>query len=230
MTSRLAVFALGLVAAAAATAQPVATRTPSPAPRLSGGFGRPRATPPSDGSSGGQSFTDVVRAARDARHPESKPAQEKSSLTIDNRSLVTNPNKGRISSSKTTPAKEKPSTAATPAPAGTSPAPNAAKQEESTPDQNSEAQWRAAAGALRKRVGDARAKVSELEASVKKLETDFYAWDDGQYRDRVIKPAWDRTRSQLEDTRQELAAAEKDLADLPEKARVAGAMPGWVRE
>ena len=26
----------------------------------------------------------------------------------------------------------------------------------------------------------------------RKLENDFYAWDDGYYRDRVIKPAWDR--------------------------------------
>ena len=65
----------------------------------------------------------------------------------------------------------------------------------------------------------------------KKLENDFYAWDDGQYRDRVIKPAWDRTpRASSTDAKHELAAAEKDLADLPERARRAGALPGWIRE
>jgi len=230
MTVRLCLFAAGLMAAAAATAQTIPTRTPSPVPRLSGGFGRPRATPPSDGSSAGQNLPEVGRAARDPRHPQINPAPEKSSLTIDNHSLVTNPNRGRVSTSKAPQARERPTAAIPPAPTSASAVPEAARGEQPTPGQNSEAQWRATVSAARKRVVDARAKVSELEASVKKLETDFYAWDDGQYRDRVIKPAWDRTRSQLEDTRQELAAAEKDLADLPEKARVAGAMPGWLRE
>ena len=73
-------------------------------------------------------------------------------------------------------------------------------------------------------------RVEELTAAVKKLENDFYAWDDGQYRDRVIKPSWDKTRDQLEDAKRELEAAEKDLSDLPEKARRAGAAPGWIRE
>ncbi|HTR02871.1 MAG TPA: hypothetical protein VMN82_06710 [Thermoanaerobaculia bacterium] len=77
---------------------------------------------------------------------------------------------------------------------------------------------------------DDKARVAELEATTKKLENDFYAWDDGQYRDRVIKPSWDRSRTDLETARQELAEAEKDLADLPEKARKAGAQPGWIRE
>ena len=46
----------------------------------------------------------------------------------------------------------------------------------------------------------------------------------------MIKPAWDRTLRELEDARRELAEAEKDLSDLPEKARRAGALPGWIRE
>ena len=57
-----------------------------------------------------------------------------------------------------------------------------------------EAQWRATAAA-RKRVVDGKAKVAELDATTKKLENDFYAWDDGQYRDRVIKPSWDSPAS-----------------------------------
>ena len=69
-----------------------------------------------------------------------------------------------------------------------------------------------------------------LTATSRKLENDFYAWDDGQYRDRVIKPAWDRAKADLEQAKVELEAAEKQLADLPERARKAGALPGWIRE
>jgi hypothetical protein len=154
-------------------------------------------------------------------------------LTIDNRSLVTNPDKGRVSTSRVAPAKEH-----APAP-GVSPAPRnppaettppAAAPSSGTPPMASEAEWREIARVARKREADARARVGELEAAVKKLESDFYAWDDGQYRDRVIKPAWDKTRDQLVDARRELAAAEKDSTDLPERARRAGAMPGWIRE
>ncbi|HXM79966.1 MAG TPA: hypothetical protein VOA00_12090, partial [Thermoanaerobaculia bacterium] len=59
---------------------------------------------------------------------------------------------------------------------------------------------------------------------------DFYRWDDGQYRDRVIKPAWDKKREELETARIQSKQAEADLADLPEKARKAGVPPGWLRE
>ena len=79
-------------------------------------------------------------------------------------------------------------------------------------------------------MADDKARVAELEAATKKLENDFYAWDDGQYRDRVIKPAWDRTLSDLDTARRQLADAEKNLAELPERARKAGALPGWIRE
>ena len=75
-----------------------------------------------------------------------------------------------------------------------------------------------------------RARIADLTATSRKLENDFYAWDDGQYRDRVIKPAWDRAKADLEQAKVELEAAEKQLADLPERARKAGALPGWIRE
>ena len=73
-------------------------------------------------------------------------------------------------------------------------------------------------------------EIAQLESDSKQLETDFYRWDDGQYRDRVIKPAWDKKREELETRRRQLVDAEADLADLPEKARKAGALPGWIRE
>jgi len=246
MTSlRRAALGIALAISAAATtalSQSTPAKTPTPRPRLSGGFGRPRNTPvPADDS--GQSLADAVRAAKETREQSENPNREKSALTIDNRSLVTNPEKGRVSTAKAVPGKSK-AAAAAPASAGTAPAPaspgepvtevspppGAAAPASSSPPSGDEAQWRATAQAARKRVADGKARVEELSAAARKLENDFYAWDDGQYRDRVIKPSWDRVRDQLEDAKRDLLAAEQELADLPEKARRAGAQPGWIRE
>ncbi|MEP6993572.1 MAG: hypothetical protein ABI968_03545 [Acidobacteriota bacterium] len=212
-----------LLGAAAGLAQPAPTRTPVAA-RLSGGFGRPRTTPvpPSDG---GQSLADVVHAAKTTNERGENPSREKSGLTIDNNSLVKATEKGRVSTSKVAKAKPAATPALAPAAAAPEPSPGTADA-----PQASEAQWRQIAQTARQRVADAKAKVAELDAAVKKLETEFYAWDDGQYRDRVIKPNWDKAREQLENAKREQEAAEKDLADLPEKARKAGAFPGWIRE
>jgi hypothetical protein len=216
--------------AAASLAQSAPAKTPTPQPRLSGGFGRPRNTPVPAGEAGGQSLADAVRAAKETRELGDNPSREKSALTIDNRSLVTNPDKGRISTAKAPAAKPKPAPTPGPANAATAaPAAVSAAEPAAAPAEG-EALWRATAQAARKRVADDKARVEELTAAVKKLENDFYAWDDGQYRDRVLKPSWDKTRDQLEDAKRELEAAERDLADLPEKARRAGAMPGWIRE
>jgi hypothetical protein len=205
----------------AGTAIAAVTPTPTPRPKLSGGFGRPRSTPvPASLTDGGQSLADVVRAAQETREGASAAAPDRSGVTIDNRSLVKNPDKGRLSTSAVpsrTPA-AKPAEAAAPADASAPPA------------EGGEAEWQEIARKDRKAVEDGKARVAELTATAKKLENDFYAWDDGQYRDRVIKPAWDRTLSELEDARRQLADAEKNLADLPERARKAGALPGWIRE
>ena len=225
-----------------------ATPTPTPRPRLSGGFGRPRATPAAAASSdGGQSLTDVVRAAQGSRAAGSGDGsghgsgqKEKSSVTIDNRSLVKDSEKGRLTTSSLAAAKP-------PAPKATPKAEAAAKAQvdadgdgdggevataaaDASGTGGGEAEWKEIARRDRKRVEDAKARVGELTATSKKLENDFYAWDDGQYRDRVIKPAWDRAKADLDQARIDLAAAEKELADLPEKARKAGAPPGWIRE
>ena len=223
---RIGIAIMGIGAAAALSAQEP-TRTPTPVHRLSGGFGRPRTTPaggaPHDG---GQSFSDVVHAAHESR--DGAPS-DNGTLTINNRSLVKSSTKGKVSSSK-------PDTTAKPAPRtpvptrAASPAGSGAEAAEPTAPGGDEAQWKQTAAMARKRVVDAKARVAELEASTRKLENDFYAWDDGQYRDRVIKPAWDRAKSDLVDATNEVAEAEKDLAELPEKARRAGAMPGWIRE
>ena len=82
----------------------------------------------------------------------------------------------------------------------------------------------------RARVEELRERVRRFELESKKLENDFYSWDDGQYRDSVIKPAWDQKREELETARRDLEQAEKELSELPETARKAGALPGWLRE
>jgi hypothetical protein len=210
---------------AAGLALAATTPTPTPRPRLSGGFGRPRATPVAPAvTDGGQSLADVVRAAQETRDMSGAPP-EKGAVTIDNRSLVRNPDKGRLSTSSTLPTR-------TPvaAPAKGSEGASAALAPVATPAGGGEAEWQEIARRDRKAVSDAKARVSELSATAKKLENDFYAWDDGQYRDRVIKPSWDRTLSDLEDAKRQLAEAEKNLANLPERARKAGAFPGWIRE
>jgi hypothetical protein len=172
-------------------------------------------------------MADVVRAAHDTKDSEKT---EKGAVTIDNRSLVTNPDKGRVSTSRITAPKPTPTLAPNPAaPRAAAPEPAGQASAES-PTGGTEAEWREIARKARQRVEDDKARVAELDAATKKLENDFYAWDDGQYRDRVIKPSWDKTREQLEAARLELSEAERELADLPEKARRAGALPGWIRQ
>jgi hypothetical protein len=235
-TFRIAGSRIGAVAAGIAFAATVAAqapdRTPTPAPRLSGGFGRPRTTavPTPNSETGGQAFSDVVHAAREARDGA---VPEKSAVTINNKSLVKNTEKGKVSTSKAAAAKPRPATAAPAVTAATTvvaPLPEAAADPADSPTGGTEAEWKAIAGRDHKAVADAKARVAELEATSKKLENDFYAWDDGQYRDRVIKPAWDHARTDLETAKQQLVDAEKTLADLPERARKAGALPGWIRE
>jgi hypothetical protein len=215
----LAGAALAASAILAGSAPP--SPTPTPRPKLSGGFGRT----PVAGEERGQSMADVVRAAGEAKARR----EQKTPLAINNKNLVTDPNKGRLSTAAAPPtptarvAAGAPPTAAASIAGSPSPSPTAAAASQ-------EAVWRDRARAARQRVEEARSRVSQLEAETKKLESDFYSWDDGQYRDGVIKPAWDRKKTELEAARQEQAAAEKDLEDLPEQARKAGALPGWLRE
>lgn len=223
---------LWLGAALCLAASPAPTPTPTPRPRLGGGFGRAAATPAPQGPTG-QSLADVVHAAQTARGKE--PAEKKAGVRIDNSTLVTDPTKGRVTTAKLAPAAAPVAArpAVTPA-AGSrtqiAPAPTPVPAPVPSGPSADEIKWRDASRLAKKRVEDAKQRVSELDASVHKLETDFYAWDDGQYRDRVIKPAWDKAKDELEAAKKELVDAEKDLADLPERARKAGALPGWLRE
>lgn len=208
--------------AARGAAKPTPTPTPTARPRkLAGGFGRGAAdagvtpvvavTPvPADS----QSLADAVRAAR------KKKASGAPAVSITNKTLVTDPKKGRLST-----ASPRPVTPPVPASEEVTPTTPAPAQE-----REAEAYWRERMHSARARVEEMQERVHQFEFESKKLENDFYSWDDGQYRDGVIKPAWDKKREELVTAGKELEQAEKELSELPEKARKAGALPGWLRE
>ena len=224
MNGKLVLTAAALLSAATSitAATPKATPTPTPRPRkLSGGFGRgapdavvtphPEAVTPAAGT-----LADAVRAANESKRRK----ETKGKIAITNETLVTDPSKGRLTtaSPRTTP------------PPAASPAAEATRPAGAPSEAEAEAYWRDRARTARSRVTELEERVRRTEQESRKLENDFYSWDDGNYRDGVIKPAWDRKREELETSRKELAEAQKELADLPEKARKAGALPGWLRE
>src|SRR5262249_27739281 len=87
-----------VAASANAGALPPPTPSPTPTPRakLSGGFGRAVVTPSSPGSTG-QSMADVVHAAETNR---GKEGEKKAGVKIDNDTLVTDPTKGKLTTTK----------------------------------------------------------------------------------------------------------------------------------
>ena len=185
-------------------AQPQPTATPEP--HLSGGFGKN--APPG--------VTERKRTEKKVR--------------ITNESLVTDPQKGKLTTSSR-PVSTPPSpAAATRTPGGPTPAAPATTPTPGGVAQGSEDYWRNEARRVRERVADLRASIVRLEAETRKQEADFYSWDDGAYRDGVIKPAWDKAREDLATARRELPLAERELDDLPDRARRGGALPGWIRE
>jgi hypothetical protein len=180
--------------------------TPTPPPRLTGGFGK----------------TPV--AGRTATRDAGKTGP----VRITNQSLVTDTARGKVSTSQSRPPSTTPEPAKTPAArAGSAPAETGTASADTG---QGEAYWREESRRLRERVTELRDTITRLEADTKRLEADYYAWDDGAYRDKVIKPSWDKAREEIATARLALPIAEKDLADLPDRARRAGALPGWLRE
>ena len=180
--------------------------TPTPEPRLTGGFGK---TAPA-GEAG-------------------RKRVEKKGVKITNESLVTDPGKGKLTTSQR-PVTPVPATSPARTPAGPTPAVTPGAPAAGEPGPQGEEYWRNEARRARDRVSELRATIVRLENETRKMEADFYSWDDGAYRDGVIKPAWDKAREDLATARRELPLAEKALDELPDRARRAGALPGWLRE
>jgi len=163
----------------------------------------------------GASLADIVRRSQQQARREEKK-KKKSLGVISNESLKSGEAKKRIS---TVDGKVS-------APAGPTP-----PEEIVLKDNNgvTEQQWRDRAASLRRNVAQTRERVEHLESEAKRLENDFYAWSDGNYRDNVIKPSWDRAKEDLKNARADLDQAETALSNLDEEARKAGAPPGWIR-
>jgi len=107
----------------------------------------------------------------------------------------------------------------------------AVKPEATAPaEARDEQYWRSRALEIRTRWKDAAAEVKDLELSAAGWRRRFYAEDDPYVRDGQIKPEWDRVLDRVGKARDEVEAAQRELADFLEEGRRAGALPGWLRE
>jgi hypothetical protein len=202
------------------TETPTAATVPSPISRLGGGAATTQAARPI--GTGGSSLADIARRQKEQRERQGK----KPSLgVIDNESLRKG---GQGTESAPGKGAAKPKASPTPAPrtaAATAPP----MPEWRDLKGRSEADWRRLMAGVRDRIAAAEGRVKTLEADAKRYENDFYAWSDGNYRDRVIRPAWDQAREELGKARTELEAARAQLSGLEEDARQSNAPPGWLR-
>ena len=213
MKTSLGIAALlaAAILGAATDPAPTSTDTPPEKPRLGGGFKGHSVTPGAKAP--------APQKAKPAPEGARKPAAR---ITIDN-SMVKK-NAGPPGDSKS------PAGAPPAAPAAAPPPPSVQMPKVVDLNGHDEAFWRARAAEVREGVRKATADLAAAEAEEKREENDFYAWDDGQYRDNVIKPAWDKAREDAARAREDLQAARKQLDALEDDARRAGAYPGWIRE
>lgn len=93
-----------------------------------------------------------------------------------------------------------------------------------------ETYWRQRVLEVRTRWREAVDRIAELEGRAAELRRRFYSEDDPYYRDSQIKPAWDRALESLEENREAIDRAKAELERTLEEGRVAGALPGWLRE
>lgn len=122
---------------------------------------------------------------------------------------------------------------AAPAPASQPPAAAAAAGKSPAPATTAgddEKYWRGRALEIRQRWRKASDRIKELEDDIGLLRRRFYAQDDPYVRDGQIKPAWDYALDELRKSRAAAQAAKKELADFLDEGRIAGALPGWLRE
>ncbi len=233
---RTACHALGLLSCLALLGAPAtgAARaddrdSPPPAPTATPGA-RKTGGGAAEASAGGTghpaSLADIARQSRAENEAAGKPPRR---LVITNESLRKDGEPGAAPSPSTPSASPSGKPARSRA-ARKTPAPEIiAIPEYKDSLGRTESDWRAIAQAARKRVEDAEEAKERLSNEVRRLENDFYAWDDGNYRDRVIRPAWEQAKEALKKNLEELDAAKAALEDLQEQARKAGTPPGWLR-
>ncbi|HEX6904006.1 MAG TPA: hypothetical protein VF789_30125 [Thermoanaerobaculia bacterium] len=160
-------------------------------------------------------LAEAAKAERERRARAGKPV-----AVITDKTLPQYARKGQITVADP---KEKKKGAAAPAAAAAAPA----AEQGAVRD---EAYWRNRALEIRLRWRQAADDVKELEQRSTELRQRFYSETDDFVRNNQIKPEWDRVLDRLRQARTEVDAAKQDLAQLHEDGRMAGALPGWLRE
>ncbi len=226
-TASLALLALLLGAparlATAADTQP--TPTPGAASKgkkkLGGGsFGTPPRPTPTPGAGSG-SLADVARKAQEEEAAAPRGGRR---IVITNESLRrTEPAQGSSTITITGTADKKPVARTRPTAVPTE------LPEYRDASGRTEAEWRARAEEVRSRADEAEAAAAAARSEVRRLENDFYAWSDGNYRERVIRPAWDQAKQKLKDLETAADEARSAVDGLEEEARKSGTPPGWLR-
>jgi hypothetical protein len=194
--------------------------TPAPTPAaalLSGG----RTQTPGTGR--GTSLADVVRLSKEARKGQ-PPKKSLGTITNDNLRKGASPTPTPKGSAGKSPPGKAPGREA-PSPVPSPSAPYVARDDKG----RSEEDWRSLVERSKAAVTFGELRVRDLETKSKQLENDFYAMSDGNRRDAVVKPAWDKAREDLAKARQELEDARKAFDDLSEEARKSNTPPGWLR-
>lgn len=223
----LALLALlvGTTPRLARAADPQPTPTPSATAKgkkkLSGGsFGVPPKPTPTPGP-GASSLADIARKAQEEEAAAQRPGRR---IVITNESLRrSEPAQGSSTITITGTADKKPVARTRPTAVPTE------IPEYRDASGRTEAEWRRRAEEVRSRATAADAEVAAAREEVRRLENDFYAWSDGNYRERVIRPAWDQARERLRSLEVAAEDARKAVDGLEEEARKSGAPPGWLR-
>jgi hypothetical protein len=222
----LLVSAFTLIASVALAAQePTPTPLGKTGRKLGGGnFGVLPMPTPTGGAPGPGS---LAGAARKTQGSEVSSSQGPSrGVVITNESLRKSAPTPTGSSIKITgSAKPKPNSKASPTPI---PGP-VVNPEYRDASGRTESDWQRRARVARQRIELSDTGLSAAREDAKRLENDFYAWSDGNYRERVIRPAWDQAKEKLRLLETEAEAARAGLAELEEEARKSGTPPGWLR-
>ena len=71
--------------------------------------------------------------------------------------------------------------------------------------------------------------ISKLDTYITELWHQFYSMDDGNRRDKFMRPKLDATLSKRRDREEQLKKETENAAKLMRDARLDGALPGWFR-
>jgi len=234
MRNRISRTVAGLLSLALSTSAAAIAADPSPTPtprpkttrKLGGGsFGLPPGPTPTPGGTGAGSLADVARKAQET--PVARESGRPKGIVITNESLRKGepaPGAGSVTITGSATSKPKVSMPGTPTPAVP-----AALSEYRDASGRTEADWRQKASEARERIDQVAKDRETAQAEVRRLENDFYAWSDGNCRERVIRPAWDQAKERLKLLEAEAEKANAALADLEEEARKSATPPGWLR-